>query len=107
MELSAVPPCSYGSLVAYRDYQLDTAQLILLLFGGSVPLEFLSKLKGVAPQSRETQSLHCLRGDPAQQNEFYNETVLLLETSARDEEDTSQLFSCSWEQNKSSICGPC
>ena len=69
VELSAVPPCSYGSLVAHRVYLLDTAQLILLLFGGSVPLRFLSKLTSVAPPSRETQPLRRLRVEPARQNE--------------------------------------
>ena len=71
-------PCSYESLQANGVYLLDTSQLIFLLFGGSVPLEFLSKLTGVPPQSLKTQPLHSLRVEPAQQNELSQRVCALI-----------------------------
>ena len=78
MVLPPVAPCSYEYLSANEVYVLDTAQLIFILFGAAVPLDYLARLTGVSPQALKTQPLHSLRIEPPQKNDLSQRVCELL-----------------------------
>lgn len=75
-----VAPCAFEFLSPNEVYVLDTSRLIFLLFGSSVPLEYLGQLTGVAPQALKTTPLHALRIEPPQKNELSQRVCSFIES---------------------------